>query len=234
VNGDGLEGPRSNEAEASSEPPVARAHWALDDGSGTSAVDSSGNGYTGALVNGPVWVPGLIDGGLHFDGSNDRVNLPPAAMNGLSDVTLTLWLRTTKTGQQSLISAANSGNDNEVLVFLRSSTTVDFYTGQTAGGLVTWTVPSLADDEWHHLTIVRNDLADTVSLYVDGALVGTHATSLQAISVAANGFVIGQEQDSVGGGFQSSQAFSGSLDDVRIYSRALTSSEVAALVAALE
>ncbi|MBI3415695.1 MAG: hypothetical protein HY043_10335, partial [Verrucomicrobia bacterium] len=39
-------------------------YWKLDDGSGLSAVDSSGNGNTGTLVNGPTWTTGQFGGGL--------------------------------------------------------------------------------------------------------------------------------------------------------------------------
>ena len=41
--------------------------------------------------------------------------------------------------------------------------------------------------------------------------------------------MIGQEQDAVGGGFDPSQSFAGALDEVRIYARALTGAEIAAI-----
>jgi len=42
-------------------------HWKFDEGSGTSAVDSSGNNNTGTLTNGPTWTTGKIGGGLSFE-----------------------------------------------------------------------------------------------------------------------------------------------------------------------
>ncbi|MEN6427729.1 MAG: hypothetical protein ABFE13_20430, partial [Phycisphaerales bacterium] len=47
-------------------------HWALDEGTGTTTEDSSGNGNNGTL-EGPVWVEGVFDGALQFTG-DDRVN----------------------------------------------------------------------------------------------------------------------------------------------------------------
>jgi len=44
------------------------AEWKLDDGTGTSAVDSSGNGNTGTLTNGPTWTAGNTGGALSFTG----------------------------------------------------------------------------------------------------------------------------------------------------------------------
>jgi hypothetical protein len=45
--------------------------WKFDEGSGTVAYDSSGNGNDGNLTNGPTWTTGKIGGALSFDGVND-------------------------------------------------------------------------------------------------------------------------------------------------------------------
>jgi hypothetical protein len=57
--------------------------YKFDEGSGSTANDSSGNGRNGTLVNmaAGAWVAGLVDTAgyaLDFDGSNDRINLPAA------------------------------------------------------------------------------------------------------------------------------------------------------------
>jgi hypothetical protein len=70
-----------------------------------------------------------------------------------------------------------------------------------------------------------------VSLYLDGELVSTKNSTLSPLSIATNGFLIGQDQDSVGGGFQSSQAFQGTLDEVRLYASALDAAETQELAA---
>ena len=51
-------------------------HWKLDDGSGTVAADSSGNGHNGTLQGNPQWIEGLFGMALEFDGSPDRVDVP--------------------------------------------------------------------------------------------------------------------------------------------------------------
>src|ERR1019366_5109600 len=51
--------------------------WKLDDGSGTSAADSSGTGNTGTLTNGPAWTTGgMNNGALSFNGTNSYVSIP--------------------------------------------------------------------------------------------------------------------------------------------------------------
>jgi hypothetical protein len=66
----------------------AAAFWKLDETSGTTAIDSSGNGYGGTLTNGPTWhSSGKYNGSLSFDGSNDYVSVP-YAYTGSSDTAL--------------------------------------------------------------------------------------------------------------------------------------------------
>ncbi len=48
--------------------------WKLDDGSGTTAKDSSGQGHNGTLTNGPIWTTGHAGSGLQFDGVDDFVD----------------------------------------------------------------------------------------------------------------------------------------------------------------
>jgi len=49
-------------------------HWMFDEGSGTAAYDSSGNGNDGTLIGGAQWVAGQLGGALEFNGSNSRVD----------------------------------------------------------------------------------------------------------------------------------------------------------------
>ena len=48
--------------------------WPLNDGSGLTAMDLSGQGHNGSLTNGPVWTTGYYGGGLQFDGTDDYVD----------------------------------------------------------------------------------------------------------------------------------------------------------------
>ena len=68
------------------------AHWKLDDGVGTTAIDSEG-GHDGTLTNGPVWVAGQLDGALDFDGSNDLVSIPHHAIFTQVPMTVSAWFK---------------------------------------------------------------------------------------------------------------------------------------------
>ena len=69
------------------------AYWKFDEGSGTTAADSSGNGNTGTLINGPLWTAGKAGNALYFDGIDDNVTvLDSASLHLSSAFTLSAWV----------------------------------------------------------------------------------------------------------------------------------------------
>ena len=69
--------------------------WKFDEGSGTVAYDSSGNGNNGNLTNGPTWTTGKIGGALSFDGENDYVDVPSIQSVNGGGVTFAVWIKPT-------------------------------------------------------------------------------------------------------------------------------------------
>ena len=70
------------------------AYWKFDEVSGTTAVDSSGNGNAGSLnptVGGPTWTIGKINGALEFDGADDYVQIPHF-LNRETRYTVAFWM----------------------------------------------------------------------------------------------------------------------------------------------
>ena len=70
-------------------------HWSLDEGSGTTAHDFSGNGNDGTLNGDPQWATGKTDGALEFDGTGDYVEVPRVVQD---DFTLMAWIKTDTPG----------------------------------------------------------------------------------------------------------------------------------------
>ena len=93
------------------DPNAPFAHWKLDETSGPTAVDSEG-GHDGTL-SGPTWTPGIIDGGLQFNGSSDYVSVPDDdALDLVDGFTLMAWIY--KDGTQDLdvvFQKGDAGND---------------------------------------------------------------------------------------------------------------------------
>lgn len=173
--------------------------------------------------------PRRVGGGaLRFDGNDDIVFLPTETVNGATDLTVEFWFRTTKTGAQSIVSGANAGNDNEILLFFANSTRFEFHTGESSSSMVSWTIPSIADGRWRHFSIVRDQTAGEVRLAIDGVPQGARSTTLNDLQVAADAFLLGQDQDSVGGRFDPNQSVNGDLEELRIWRVARSDAEIAA------
>ncbi len=195
----------------------------LDDGS-----------HDGVFMGGTAsYVTGHVGQGISLDDttSYDRVSLPHTLLDGINDVTFSTWFRTTKTEAQALVSAANSTNDNEFMIYAADATTIGFFTGEKQQGQsaikVEWgSLPSFVDGEWHHIVMVRDGTSDEAILYLDGVSYGVRSTEINALTVESNGLVLGEEQDEVGGGFDANSAFLGDLDGVLFYHDVLDASEV--------
>jgi len=139
------------------------------------------------------------------------------------DVTFEMWVRFLRTDKdQSLMSYAVSGDDNNGLIFLYNG--ILRYYGPNHGLRTTGWTPTIG--VWHQVVRRRTKSTGLEKLYVDGE------EEYSNIWRAGNGFsdggamVFGQEQDSVGGGFQSSQCFGGDFALLRVYNRALTQDEL--------
>ena len=79
-------------------------HWGLEDGSGTIASDSSGNGNDGTFVGSPQWVDGKLGGGLHFDGdaaASSVVYTLPGGATVWTAGTIALWVKADSLGQDN-------------------------------------------------------------------------------------------------------------------------------------
>ena len=153
--------------------------------------------------------------------SNDAVSVAnPAAFNfGTADFTIELWAKRNVLGgaQRHLFSKCHSTlwqsgckefyfNANNQLTF------GSFATGDTFSS-------TIADTNWHHVAVTFTGQHHALRIYVDGALVTT-ATKALEVDNAAHVVTLGN----LGG----TNTFSGVLDEVRIYSRALTLAEIQA------
>jgi hypothetical protein len=203
--------------------------WKFDEGSGTVAYDSSGNEHDGNLTNGPTWTSGKIGGALSFDGSNDRVKLPHNILNGLIDVTVSFWFLESlnNTDHHHFISAASSTESNRILLALNSDGEFNYHDNDSSDIKRITYQYSESLTNWSHIVLTRS--ISGAKLFIGGSLKTNESFANTHFNIAQNGLWIGGDQDSVGGGWSTTQQLNGLLDDVRIYDRALSAAEVQAL-----
>ena len=107
------------------------AWWPMDEGSGTTVADVSGNGLDGSLVGSPAWA----DGGVVFDGSDDEMVVThDAALAITGDMTMAGWVKYAAYDWHMLFVKANSGTAGPYMAYVNASRgTIEFWRGNGSG-----------------------------------------------------------------------------------------------------
>ncbi len=225
----------TEEAPPSFNPPVA--DWRFDellwDGTPNEIEDSSGNNYHGRANNALTEDQGLLcsAGNLSGSSNSDYLSMNYRAMNGLGDFTLVVWGKTTSLGGfQTIVSGANGSGAaaNELVMLFDTATrftpviSAAFF-NDTADISVS---PAPDNNIWHQFVWTRVAASRQSCFYLDGVLRGciTNPASDDddPLSISANGLILGQDQDSIGGSFDASQDWEGLLDEVLVFDYAMT------------
>ncbi len=213
------------QAQTCVEPPNGIVAWWPGDGDSTDlhgglhAVAAGGTGYAPGLVGDAFQLDGLAGG------QDDRVALPPGAVNGLHDLTLEMWVNT-QDDEAALFSGASNlepFTDNELVLYQGTGGTIGFMKQEHTGFLPVF----LNDGAWHHVAFTRSGSLGT--LYIDGAVVDARGFPAGAFEIGHGGLMLGQEQDCLAGCLDPTQAFDGLIDEVSIYERALSDAEITSL-----
>src|SRR3989338_9026057 len=209
-------------------------YWSMNEGTGTVAGDGSGNGNRGILTGGPTWVDGKRGKAINFDGGDDYVNAGSAGnFERTNSFTVSLWI---KRNPNPTVTAAvvakevGSGTFQGWGLLILGGAANDPYrinianTSGTNNLLVEY--PRTNDSGWHHVVFTYNgtSVASGVFLYEDGISKTQTiiADTLSASILTATNFQIGARDGAA-------SLFSGSIDDVRMYNRALSAAEIQAL-----
>ena len=172
---------------------------------------------------------------LNTDGGNDTYLYSSnghAILGGLDSFTFeTAFRGQNQHDYNMLLSYATDIGTNDLVVHVRSNGTLELLIG--GYGFQTFSeidYTTLLDNELHHLAISWESVSGAVAVYVDGELIESrtgYATGGTLRGGSGTGvLVFGQEQDSLLGGFQANQVFSGTLYDVRIWNEVRSEAEI--------
>ncbi|MCF7973541.1 MAG: discoidin domain-containing protein [Phycisphaerae bacterium] len=199
--------------------PSLVAWWGFDEGTGTLAVDGSGNGNDGTINGAAAWVPGVHGQALSFHGGDAFVSTEFSLLNGLDAFTLAGWVSADNTS-----SYASLFGQNDLIEF--------GFTSENGGGVGTWMAGNnwvyLGADypfsypSWHHLAITGD--ATRVVIYIDGQ---EQASDEAGMTSGTSGFLF-----SIGANVfnTTGDPVQGEIDDVWVYSRALSQQEIKSLM----
>ena len=207
-------------------------HWKLDG----DATDSSGNGYDGILFGNPKWEAGYYGDALELDGEDDRVEIPDAnAAAGFAhegEITWAAWVKTIESGRRAIICQGPAGaahvNGNKTLGIEPAGTITVRANGVGAAAGFTSSVV-VTDGQWHHVAVTfafeTSGASDTIKVYIDGDLSKGYETETVNINqnrANATDFIM-ILGNNIGGVWV---PYNGLMDDVRMFSRALTEEDI--------
>lgn len=199
-------------------------------------LDSSGNNNYGRLYGDPTWLPtsGKFNGAASFDGIDDKIENDdsiPASLNGLSAITLSLWVKSDVTYQNRdiLFTREPTGADEELSIRYDASGAMGGGVNGIKASIMTTSTHTQIESSsgvqttsWQHLALTwQDDPNDShLKLYIDGVL-----DTLLYDRCPVYGVVKGIEKLMLGCGTKN-KYWDGMIDDVRIYGRALTATEI--------
>jgi hypothetical protein len=199
--------------------------WTFDEGSGSIAYDYSGNNATGTLISSPIWSNGKIgSGSLNFTGAG-FVKIPnTSGINSITSIaTVSVWIKTSSTAEQEVFSAFSSpssqtGYQAQILAGGQASL------WDNSKGNLTENTTIIDDGNWHQMVAVWNGTNRLI--YVDGILATSGTETTFTTSPYDN--QIGT-QCSGAGSTSCSGSVNGLIDNVRVYNRALSATQIAAM-----
>ncbi|MGB6153352.1 MAG: malectin domain-containing carbohydrate-binding protein [Pricia sp.] len=199
---------------------VSVGHWRLDDSSGLRATDASGNQYHGTLTGGIDFrnnsVDGAVQDALDFSGADDFVNLPDIDKSVDNEFTLSAWIKPERTtGDYQGIAGTHTAKG--FMAFVHEGSLA--FSLRTDKGRKLLNHGTLVANRWQHIAVSYD--GNTMTWFINGDKVGSEAHS---------GQVSDNNAGYIGWSGWSTEFFDGGIDDVRLFSNALSEKQVSDLV----
>lgn len=187
-------------------------YWPMNEGVGSKVNDMSGGKNTGTLAGTtlPSWVSGRFGKALFFDGATSKVSL--GSLNISTDVTISAWVNTATAGQRPVLSN-RSGGSGKVYLGVTGGKFFVYDNGATPPAMTS--NASINTSTWKH--VVWTSDGATSNMYINGVFDKTQAHT--RTGGIANGNIGWDLANNV-------EYFPGYIDDVRVYNRALSATEV--------
>jgi hypothetical protein len=188
----------------------------------------------------------LSDGALTFDGNDDYLLLPAELLANEDFLTIEVKVKVEPDAPVrwwTLLSAATAQTNEALMLYFPNPQTLEVWEDglpRASFSLPDMGVAAINDGQWRHLAFMRVPDADSVQYRFKVGGSGVFAQDVPCwkagdfacyyLRVADGGLIIGQEQDSLGGGFNPSQSFVGHIDELAFWNKVLSNEEVNAHV----
>ncbi len=224
VDAGGFESARSSQVSATILPPPSPTtptwEWRFNEGAGTTTVDASGNGMTGTLRNGTAWTAGVNGSGVTFDGVDDYVSTP--LNQNLANFTVAVWVRSPAAPADGVTAGPVQREANFQINWNHGDANFRGAAGlRVSGHWYAASFGALAGNTWYHLVATYD--GETLRTYRNGVLITSNTQPSGAPDPESKPLLFGKHATR-------DRFFNGTIDDVKIFDRALNDAEVAALM----
>ncbi|WP_055523943.1 LamG-like jellyroll fold domain-containing protein [Streptomyces graminilatus] len=196
----------------------------FNESSGTTASDVSGNGWTGTLTGGATFVAGTKGNAVDLSGSSQYASLPTGLISSAKAITVTAWVNLDSVTTWARIFDFGSGTTQNMFLMAKNGTNGFIRAGVRNGSEqdVDGTA-ALPAGGWHHVAVTLDGTTGTI--YVDGAKAASGRITIKPSDLGADTKnYLGRSQ------YSTDPYLDGKIDEFRIYNRALTAAEVAAVM----
>ncbi|MGC4030961.1 MAG: rhamnogalacturonan lyase B N-terminal domain-containing protein [Tepidisphaeraceae bacterium] len=197
-----------------------RLWYKANETAGSSLIDSTGNNLTATLSGAYAYGTGVEGSAVQFTGGSAK--LPNAITTGLNDFTIGFWVKPDASQSWARVFDFGSSTTSYMFFSPRTNTGVSRFAINTGSGEQTVSGAALAVGAWSHVVITLN--GNTATLYINGQVAGTNTAMTYRPSALGNttNNLIGDSQ------FTADPNLLGTVDDLRLYSAAITASDVTA------
>jgi len=187
--------------------------WSCNENTGTEIADSSGNSNTGTLTN-ATWTAGNYGSCLSFNGTTAFVTIPDSkSLQFGGATTVALWINPTSVNAAYRFLSKRDAGGTQFDFMCSNANTLAIYNGnettQSAACLTTG---------WQHIAVVNSSGDNTLTFYRNGSIV-TQVGPFMTISANDAPLLIGKDYTGI-------QYFYGLIDEIPIFSRGLTPTEI--------
>ncbi len=227
------------------------AWWKFDECQGTTANDSSGNTQTGTITPASnvntaagtctsgtatdMWndgATGKLNASMGFDGNDDRVTAADSAtLSPTTAITMALWIYPTAAGDSAGTTAplhkgnVSSATGQSYGIMWNDQNRVFGRFGSTSGIDTLSSSIALSLNTWYHVAVTSD--GTTEKIYINGRLTNSQAATVTTLQDTTQSLFIGASANNVGTVIA---AFTGQIDDVRIYNYALKVDQIRKLM----
>jgi len=200
--------------------------WHFNATTGTTVSDVSGHHDDGTLEGGATWAAGRFQGAVSLNGEGAAVRIPASSTLEPTTISVSAWVNSTNPGsfRYVLAKGANGCIAASYALYTGANGGLEFYVAGPQGasyGISPDAGPSIWNGQWHN--VVGTYDGSTVRLYVDGQQVGSGTPDKTPIgypAVSSNDLLIGNFPGC------SEVGFSGRVDEVKLFDRAMSATEI--------